>query len=305
MINLKLKTMRKITFIIALFITAIAMGQSNDLNPKIQVKVYDLKYQLSDKCEKDGEFLYKAITDTIRTHNSLRKNLNTSKEIFHRSMIPAINTMVKSAISYVRRFECVEEFVNENNKYDITGEITNLYTIADCKVEEIKGSRGKVTRKTEMQYESTVSISLTLTNLCDFESITEVFTGSGTSTGDLSSPRKAINEAINTIKRQIISYYNQNFPIEANILEFQEVKKDKVKKLYLDVGYAIGVNEDTHFNVFMKEILAGRTTYKKIGKLKVEEVPGEDICLCKVQRGSEEIKVAIDKNQNLRIVSYE
>jgi hypothetical protein len=47
--------------------------------------------------------------------------------------------------------------------------------------------------------------------------------------------------------------------------------------------------------------IAGREAKKQIGKLRVEEVQGEDISLCKVQSGGRDIKTALDSGETLVI----
>ena len=57
--------------------------------------------------------------------------------------------------------------------------------------------------------------------------------------------------------------------------------------------------------VYSVKTIAGREAKSQIGKLKIEEVEGEDISLCKVQSGGKDIKEALDSGQKLQVISID
>ena len=57
------------------------------------------------------------------------------------------------------------------------------------------------------------------------------------------------------------------------------------------------------FTVYVLGNVAGRETKKEIGRLKVNEVLGEDISLCKVQKGGKDIKAALDEGKQVVAIS--
>jgi hypothetical protein len=66
-----------------------------------------------------------------------------------------------------------------------------------------------------------------------------------------------------------------------------------------------GVYEGLHFGVYLEKQVAGKIAERQIGKLKVIEVQGPDISLCKVQSGGRDIKAAIDAGQNIVVKTME
>ena len=64
-----------------------------------------------------------------------------------------------------------------------------------------------------------------------------------------------------------------------------------------------GLQEGTHFNVYVIGSIGGKETRKQIGRLKVKSVEGDEVSLCKVASGGKEIKAAIDAGQQLQIIS--
>ena len=53
--------------------------------------------------------------------------------------------------------------------------------------------------------------------------------------------------------------------------------------------------------VYTVKTVAGKEAKKQIGKLKIEDVQGDDISLCKVQSGGRDIKSALDNGETLVI----
>lgn len=113
----------------------------------------------------------------------------------------------------------------------------------------------------------------------------------------------AIKNALELLRRRVERYYNTAYPYTARILERGVEKKDKQKELYIDLGAIHGLQEDTHFNVYVVGSIGGKETRKQIGRLKVKSIEGDEVSLCKVSSGGKEIKAAIDAEQKLLIIS--
>ena len=125
------------------------------------------------------------------------------------------------------------------------------------------------------------------------------FTVSGT---DQASEEKAMSKALVNLGSVIADYYNALFPISASIVERGEVKKEKQKTVYIDLGTDYGVYEDQQFNIYSVKTIAGKEARMEIGRLKVEEVLGEELSLCKVTKGEKEVKTALDEGGTLIVI---
>ena len=115
----------------------------------------------------------------------------------------------------------------------------------------------------------------------------------------------AVNKALEKLSTKITTYYNKAFPQTASIVERNEVKSNKVKEVYIDLGAAEGAFEGMHFNVYSIKKIAGREARKELGRIRVSEVSGDDISLCKVQRGGKDINAAIEAGETVIVVSME
>lgn len=111
----------------------------------------------------------------------------------------------------------------------------------------------------------------------------------------------AMMKALEKLSSMVTRYYNRWLPLSANVLEGARDKKDKQKEVYIDLGSAEGAYPGLHMAVYTVKTVAGREAKKQIGKLRVEEVQGEDISLCKVQSGGRDIKTALDSGETLVI----
>jgi hypothetical protein len=108
-------------------------------------------------------------------------------------------------------------------------------------------------------------------------------------------------KALEKLSSTITDYCNKWLPLSANVLEGARDKKDKQKEVYIDLGSKEGAYEGLHMGVYTVKTIAGKEAKKQIGRLKIMEVLGDDISLCKVQSGGKDIKAALDAGETLVI----
>lgn len=280
------------TMIALVFCVAMANAQENGLNPVYRVQFHDLEYKQPQKKTTAGAVLG-VIVDVAAG------KLN---DTHHENYIPAVNAKVKGALSQVRRLVTVDG-KGESSDAKFSGYITKLSTTTETRTREYKDDKGKVKKETTTHYDATVDVTLTITWASDGVTETHNFSAVGFSYYSLSSAEKALDMAISELGEKIAKFYNASFPIVGNIVERGNEKKDKQKEVYLDVGAMNHVTSDMHFRVYVIGNVAGRETRKEVGKLKVKEVLGDDICLCKVQSGGKDIKAALDEGKHVLAIS--
>lgn len=285
--------MNRVLLLIALaFYGVMAFAQENGLNPIYRIQFKDLVYKAPAKKTTAGSVIG-VIVETAAGKVS---------DTHHENKVPAVNAKIKAALSDVRRIITME---TSNAKHDvlISGEITNISTTTETETVETKDKKGKVHKELRTSYDATIGVTLTLTWLADGVVETHSFTSKGYTGYYLSSTEKALEDALENLREKVTSYFNGLFPISANIVERGTEKKDKQKEVYLDVGALNAVGKGMHFNVFVIGKVAGRETKTQIGKLKVTDVLGDDVCLCKVQSGGKNIKIALDENKRVLAIS--
>lgn len=114
-------------------------------------------------------------------------------------------------------------------------------------------------------------------------------------------------EAVSKVCRQAVKAMRElveaAFKVQGTILEISAEKKGEAKEVYISIGSDHGVGEGAYFSACIERKVAGRTSQKEIGQLKVKNVEGGDITLCEVKKGGEEIKKAIDAGQTVVVKS--
>ena len=111
----------------------------------------------------------------------------------------------------------------------------------------------------------------------------------------------AMVKALDRLSYYLNRYCSRWLPLRANVLEGARDKKDKQKEVYIDLGAREGAYKGLHMGVYTVKVVAGKEAKKQIGKLKIEDVQGDDISLCKVQSGGRDIKKALDEGETLVI----
>jgi hypothetical protein len=119
------------------------------------------------------------------------------------------------------------------------------------------------------------------------------------------SEDNALNEALIRLSSKVARHYNMQFPLNASIIEAGVAKKDKQKEVYIDIGSANAACVDMRFAVYSVKTIAGRSAKRELGVIKVVEVMGDDISLCKVKSGGKNIKAALEEGETVVVMSYE
>lgn len=116
---------------------------------------------------------------------------------------------------------------------------------------------------------------------------------------------ESVQEALTELTREVRRYYRRAYPLTANIIEGARAKKDKQKEIYIDLGEKEGAKEDMRMAVYVEKQVAGKTARRQLGKVKILEVQGDEVSLCKVQNGSKDIKSALDEGMTLVVMTTE
>jgi hypothetical protein len=195
----------------------------------------------------------------------------------------------------------LKDVVEEGNVV-VNALITNINAASSSDTWKDKDNNTKVTTT----YTGEVDVVLTMKDAKTGEVIDNVsLNGRGMGLSTFSTSDKAIQEAINRLSNNITDWLNRKAPLQANIIEGTASKKDKQKEVYIDMGSSEGAYKGLHMGVYEVKNIGGREAKSQIGKLKIEEVEGDDISRCKVQSGGKDIKAALDAGQQLRVMSID
>lgn len=218
----------------------------------------------------------------------------------------AVRASLMNGLSKVILFRPSDGIVSQKNLSDgtpsffVDGTIANISIVS--RSETKKDSKGN--KHTDTSYRSNLSVTVNLKDPADGSVVdSRTFTISDSDLYWMSSGEKAMTNALERLTSRVADYYNHLFPLQASIIEKGESKKNKQKDVYIDLGAGDGVYKGLQFDVLTVRTIAGKEARTVIGRLKIEEVEGDEISLCKVTKGSDKIKAAFDEGENLMIIS--
>lgn len=291
--------MNKLRFLLTIALTFVlsAVGvsaQDNGLNPVYKVQLTDITYQKNEVKKKVtvGKVL-SVMADAVEGRVT---------DINNEEYIPLARNRVMEGLTHVRRLQVVEDSEASDAKYQVSAVLTDIAATRKVKAYDRKDSKGREYTETKTYYGAIASVALHFTNLQTGEVTTSTLSGRCSEYSLARSADEAIRSALDELSDNIYEYYNECYPVRANIIERGIEKKDKTKELYIDVGSRF-IGEDIHFDVFVVGQVAGRETRKQIGRIRVRETLGDDISLCKVQKGGKEIKAAFDRGDAIVAIS--
>jgi len=290
--------MLKIRFLLAgllaVLTTLHVSAQDNGLNPVYKIQLGEITYQKGEASKKvtAGKVLG-VVADVIEGRVT---------DIHNEEYIPLATNCVKEGLTHVRRLQTVESDEAGDAKYLVTATLTDIAASRKVKTYDRKDSKGREYTETKTYYGAVVTVALNFKNLKTNEITTSTISGRCSEYSLAKSADEAIRTALGELAENIYEYYNEAYPIRANIIERGTEKKDKTKELYIDVGSRF-IGEDVHFDVFVVGQVAGRETRKHIGRIRVRETLGDDISLCKVQKGGKDIKIAFDNGDTIVAIS--
>lgn len=257
-----------------------------------------------------GELIYTPPTEGSKTTSMIKDvaevllSGQTTKQ--QPQYAEAVRASLINGLSKVILFHPSDGFVSQTDLSDgtpsflIDGTIANISIVSRSETSK----DGKGNHHTSTSYRSNVSVTVNLKNPADGSVVdSRTFTISDSDLYWMTSGEKAMTNALERLTSKVTEYYNHLFPLQASIIEKGESKKNKQKDVYIDLGTGDGVYKGQQFDVFTVKTIAGKEARTVIGRLKIEEVEGDEISLCKVTKGSDKIKTALDEGQNLLVVS--
>lgn len=287
-----MKAMKYIVLSLALLCAAPLFAQK-DKNAIINVGVGELIYTPPSEGNK-------AVDVLAGVAESLLAGQTTKQQPQYAEAVRASVVNGLSKVLLFRPSDGVQPAAPDGKALIADGTIANISVVS--KTETTKDSKG--VKHANTTYRSNVSVTVNLKDPADGSVVnSHTFTIADSDLYWMSSGEKAVTNALERLTARVAEYYNKMFPLHASIIEKGESKKDKQKEVYIDLGQQDGVYKGMQFDVFVAKTIAGKEAKTQIGRLKIEEVEGDEISLCKVTKGGDKIKAALDEGQTLLITT--
>lgn len=279
-------------FSFLLYFAGSICAQDSDRNAEVKTVFNNLTYAKSDKTS--AASVLGVIADAVLNGQVTEQHSNYQE--------PLRATIIKG-LAQARRIAVQDGTGMAQADWYIDGTVSNISTTT--KAEEYKDSKGKTQTKT--YYKASVGVTLHVKDAQTNKIVSSpTFNISDYDCSWIETREGAITNAFSTLAGKVTKYFNRSLPLQANIVEGAREKKDKQKEVYIDLGESTkGIGTGIHFGVYTTKTVAGKLAKKLVGKIKITEVQGEDISLCKVQSGGKEIKAAIEAGEPILVTSLD
>lgn len=219
-----------------------------------------------------------------------------------KSYMPALQAGIARGLSYGRRIMFKEmPLAQLKDELAAAGDDTPIYEI-NATVSNL-GTRIEL-KKDVKYYTGFASVTLSLKNVLTNEVVTSPkFAEEYTNYGNITA-ENVVNQAIGYITYDVAKFLNNRFPVSGSIIEPGGTKKDKQKEVYVNLANNWRIPKGEKMAVYSVKTIAGREARKNIGTIKVTEVMGDDVSLCKVTKGGDVIKAALDGGEKVVVICY-
>lgn len=273
-----------------------AQEQEEDRNAVYKVAVGEFSYTPKEKKESVGSVLG-AVGEALLLGKTTQRHDNYNE---------AVRASIVKGISGVRRFNAIDGAFQKGEVSEgmkalyVDGTILNVSTTTQ--IETHTDSKKKT--YTTTYYKAIIGVTVNVKDATnDYVVNSQTFNVSDYDLSWVETTEGAINNALQVLSKQITRFYNRYFPLSAFIVERGNEKKDKQQEVYIDLGGQHGAYKGMHLTVYSVKTIAGRYARKELGKLKIMDVMGDDVSLCKVTSGGKNIKAALDEEQTVVAVT--
>ena len=216
----------------------------------------------------------------------------------------SVRASVLSGFGKVRRFHATEgqfkdgEIKEGTHAFYVTGTINNISTTTELFTPTDKSI------KPYNVFKAQIEVVVHLKDVHDGHIVdTHTFYVNNNDLSWVKTEDKAMNEALIILSSRVTKHYNKLYPLSASIVEPGNVKKDKQKDVYIDLGSKDGAVKGMKLTVYSIKTIAGKEAQKELGAVKIVEVMGDDVSMCQVKSGAKEIKKALEDGLKVIVTS--
>jgi len=115
-----------------------------------------------------------------------------------------------------------------------------------------------------------------------------------------------ISYIANSVSSTLSSLYPTEAPrpnVQGQVIKMDEVKKEKVKSLFIDLGFDHELGNKENLYVYRVFSVAGQVGEEEVGRLQVEKIQGGSLTLCEVKKGEREVFNAFQSGETLVVRS--
>ena len=156
----------------------------------------------------------------------------------------------------------------------------------------------------ENSYKEKFTLRLDLIRTSDGVTIsTRNYEETGSASGKDATQYSALEHSLINVPYEMGLFVENYFKVYGSILKVVSTKREKAKTIYINLGYNDPVKAGLRFDVVESGTLEGHYTETKIGEVRIAEIMGPNISLCKVNKGGATILAALNEGKTLKLIS--
>ncbi|MEY8585860.1 hypothetical protein [Phocaeicola sartorii] len=166
------------------------------------------------------------------------------------------------------------------------------------------GSSHRRYHSRENSYKEKFTLRLDLIRTSDGVTIsTRNYEETGSASGKDATQYSAIEHSLINVPYEMGLFVENYFKVYGSILKVVSTKREKAKTIYINLGYDDPIKAGLRFDVVENGMLEGHYTETKIGEVRIAEIMGPNISLCKVNKGGATILAALNEGKTLKLIS--
>ena len=298
--------MKKIILLCALLIVgaSLCFAQDDvylDPNSSCLVSVNNIEYTGSLPDNSAGSIL--ADIALILLDGTSVKNMAGSQDAVRAAIIKGLSDSFR-AIPIDGKF--TEDERNSPGSMVVDASVSNLSAVTKTHSNTYKDKNGKKHTSSYTDYYGKISLTLIVKDaLTDVVIDTEKFDIEKSDDAFFESESGAFESALKRLAKRVRQYFDTILPLTGTIIENGRISGDRLREVYIDLGSNHRIKSDKKLSVYKFGNIAGKDVQKEIGKIRVKQVMGPEISLCRITSGAKDITQALVNGEPIAVMTYE
>lgn len=283
----------------SLFLACTVVFSQDDRNPIITASMNNLEYSHKSSSKGAGSVINEIATAVLVGQSS--KEIEGYQSAVRAAIIKGMTEAYRLRV--VDGLLTKEEAETPGSIY-VDATLANVTTTTKNEVVEYEekkkdGEKVKKTR-TDVYYRAMLSVTLHVKDaMNDAVLASPSFSITESDMSWVNSPQKALDNATARLARLVTKFFDGMYPLTCEIIERGDIKNDKQKQVYIDLGSAHGLHEGQTFAIYTKKLIGGKEARKQVARLRVKTIEGDEVSFCKVLSGGRDLKAALDEGLDL------
>lgn len=174
---------------------------------------------------------------------------------------------------------------------------------------EVKNKNGEKEKRyrTEVRYRAQLAVNLHVKDaMTDAVIASPSFSITESDMSWVNSAEKALENATARLAKRVTVFFDNMYPLTCEIIERGDIKNDRQKQVYIDLGAVHGLKTGQTLAIYTKKMIGGKEARQQVARLRVKTIEGDEVSLCKVlSGGAKALKSALDEGLELIVETYD